>query len=147
MDIWTKEKRSEVMSRIRSKDTKPEIALRSLLFGMGYRFRIHDKRLPGKPDIVMRKHRVVIFMHGCFWHNHQACGAGKTPKSNRKFWKQKLTRTVERDEQRRLELIQLGWNVITVWECEVNQMLKGRNDLLQDLVQEITKNKAEGEIR
>lgn len=90
MDIWSKQKRSEVMSNIRSKNTKPEIILRSKLFREGFRFRIHQKNLPGKPDIVLSKYRTVIFVHGCFWHYHRKCKEGRIPLTNSNFWKEKL---------------------------------------------------------
>src|SRR6267142_544970 len=123
MDIWSKEKRSLVMSRIRSKNTKPEIVLRSALFKLGFRFRIHRKDLPGKPDIVFSKQRVVVLVQGCFWHYHQNCQDGRIPKSNFQFWKDKLNRNVTRDIRNRALLESLKWRVITIWECEVEKSL------------------------
>jgi DNA mismatch endonuclease (patch repair protein) len=120
-DIWTKIKRSEVMSRIKGKNTKPEIILRSLLFKSGYRFRIHKKDLPGKPDIVLPKYKTVIFVHGCFWHFHKDCEEGRIPSSNSTFWKTKLEKNVTRDEKNIKTLELAGWRVITVWECEIER--------------------------
>ena len=97
MDNWSKEKRSKVMSNIRSKDTKPEVALRSALYKHGYRYRIHYKGLPGKPDIVLPKYKTVIFVNGCFWHYHEDCIEGRIPKTNSKFWEEKLNRNIAKD--------------------------------------------------
>lgn len=122
MDIWSQHKRSEVMSKIKGKNTKPEMILRSLLFKEGFRFRIHKKNLPGKPDIVLPKYRTAIFVHGCFWHYHKDCREGRIPSTNSKFWKEKLLKNVEKDE-RYIELLkENGWNVIVVWECEIEKL-------------------------
>jgi len=121
MDIWSKEKRSDVMSKIRSKNTKPEKLLRSLLHKKGLRFRIHRKDLPGKPDIVFPKPRVAIFVHGCFWHFHKDCNEGRIPSTNSKFWKNKLEKNIAKDKKVIKELILMGWNVIIVWECEIEK--------------------------
>lgn len=107
-DNLTKEKRSWNMSRIRGKDTKPEIAVRKMLHAAGFRFRLHVKDLPGKPDIVLPKWKTVIFVHGCFWHRHEGCGRCTTPTNNREYWLEKFRRNVERDEQHRVELVTLG---------------------------------------
>ena len=123
MDIWTKEKRSEVMSKIRSKDTKPEKTLRSALHKEGYRFRIHKKDLPGNPDIVLTKFKTVIFVNGCFWHLHKDCADGHIPKTKKKYWKEKLLKNVERDEQTQRKCENLGWKVIVVWACEIKKEL------------------------
>lgn len=123
MDIWSKEKRSEVMSKIRSKDTKPERILRSALHRSGYRFRLNKKDLPGKPDIVLPKYKTVIFVHGCFWHFHKDCREGRIPSTNSKFWKEKISKTVERDGRNNLNCISLGWKVLTFWECEIEKKL------------------------
>lgn len=106
------------MSRIRGKDTGPERAVRSALYRMGYRFRLHCAILPGKPDIVLRKYNTVIFVHGCFWHRHAACGLAYTPKSRRRFWKQKFERNIQRDREVARTLAALGWRVRVIWECE-----------------------------
>lgn len=121
MDIWSKEKRSQVMSRIRSKNTKPEIILRSLLHRQGYRFRLHRANLPGHPDLVFPMYSAVIFVHGCFWHLHKGCREGRIPHSRYDYWKEKLERNVERDKEHVEDLKQLGWRVLTVWECEIEK--------------------------
>ena len=123
MDIWSKEKRSQVMSHIRSKDTKPEMAVRSLLHRMGYRFRLHKRELPGCPDIVLPKYNSVIFVHGCFWHLHEGCRDGTIPKTQHEKWKLKLERNVERDKLHYEELQKMGWKVLVIWECEVEKQL------------------------
>jgi DNA mismatch endonuclease, patch repair protein len=119
MDKLTTERRSWNMSRVRSKNTKPECAVRSLLHRIGYRFRLHGKELPGQPDIILPKYRTVIFVHGCFWHRHEACVRSKLPSTNIAFWKQKLNENVERDRQNREALEVAGWRVIVVWQCEL----------------------------
>ncbi len=106
------------MARIRSKHTKPELAVRSLLHGMGYRFRLHRKDLPGRPDIVFLGRKKAIFVHGCYWHGH-GCKIGKPPRSNLEFWVPKIERNRERDRQKRSELEQSGWRVEEVWQCEL----------------------------
>ena len=119
MDIWSKEKRSNVMSKIRGKNTKPELSLRSLLFKEGYRFRIHKKDLPGKPDIVLPKYKVAIFVHGCFWHYHVDCREGRIPDTNSDFWKTKLEKNIDRDNKNVASLKEQGWQVVVVWECDL----------------------------
>lgn len=121
VDHLTKEKRSWNMSRIRSKDTKPEMIVRSLLHRMGYRFRLHRKDLPGKPDIVLPKYKTVIFVHGCFWHRHKKCNSAKLPSSNKSYWIPKLNRNIERDKKNKDELRELGWKIIIIWECEIKK--------------------------
>jgi DNA mismatch endonuclease (patch repair protein) len=118
-DVFTKSKRSEVMSRIKGRNTKPELAVRSLLHRMGYRFRLHKADLPGKPDIVLSRFKTVIFVHGCFWHRHKDCRFAYTPKSRTEFWLKKLESNVIRDVRVKSDLELLGWRVITVWECEL----------------------------
>ena len=121
MDVWSKEKRSEVMSKIRSKDTKPEILVRKMLFARGYRYRLHVKNLPGKPDIVMPKYKAAIFVHGCFWHLHSGCREGTIPKTRTDYWKDKLLGNRQRDKKHMRELRKLGWRVLRLWECEVEK--------------------------
>jgi len=121
MDIWTKEKRSKVMSNIRSKNTSPEIRVRKMLFAQGYRYRLHVKKLPGKPDIVLPKYKVAIFVHGCFWHLHSGCRDGTIPKTRTEYWREKLLGNKERDKKHRAKLRKLGWRVIRLWECEVEK--------------------------
>ena len=118
VDHITKEKRSWNMSRIKSKNTKPEVKVRSLLHKMGYRFRLHYKNLPGKPDIVLPKFKTVIFVHGCFWHRHKGCSRATTPKSNQEYWNKKFSRNIQRFNDVSNQIKSLGWNVITIWECE-----------------------------
>lgn len=120
-DLFTQEQRHNCMSRIRNKNTKPELKLRHALWSIGFRYRINDKRLPGSPDIVLPKYHTVIFVHGCFWHGHKDCKNATTPKTNTDFWKAKITRNQERDQEvwRRLEA--KGWYVLIVWECELRK--------------------------
>lgn len=135
MDIWNKEKRSECMSRIRSKNTKPELALRKALFARGFRYRVNDKKLPGKPDIVLPKYKTVIFIHGCFWHGHEDCKYAYIPKTNTRFWIDKITSNAERDKVNAEKLTALGWNVLTVWECEIRHTHKQNLTPLIDRVE------------
>ncbi len=121
-DHLTKKKRSWNMSRIRSKNTKPELIVRSLLHGMGYRFRLHRKDLPGKPDIVLPKYKTVIFVHGCFWHRHKGCKKCTTPSSNKEYWKRKFERNVANDKIHKAQLRGKGWKVFVIWECETNNL-------------------------
>ncbi len=133
MDTVSKEVRSRNMSAIRSKNTNPETVVRSLLFALGYRYRLHRKDLPGKPDIILKKHNTVIFVHGCFWHQHKECKRANIPKSNKKYWIPKLERNVERDKINKGELNRLGWNVITIWECETKDSGKITAELKKKL--------------
>jgi DNA mismatch endonuclease (patch repair protein) len=117
-DVHNSEQRSRNMAAIRGKNTKPELKVRSALHARGYRFRIHQKRFPGNPDIVLPKHRTVIFVHGCFWHCH-ACRYGKvTPATHANFWLEKRAKNVERDRKNAAAVRSLGWNVLTLWECQ-----------------------------
>ena len=118
-DNRSRESRSALMSRVSSKNTVPEIIVRSLLHSMGYRFRLHSRDLPGKPDIVFRSRRKAIFVHGCFWHNH-GCRIGRPPKSNTDFWDLKLQRNKDRDRVNEDKLFSQGWQVITIWQCELS---------------------------
>ena len=118
-DVLTPEQRRKNMSLIQGKNTKPEKLLRSLLHRAGYRFRLHDKSLPGKPDIVLKKFKTVVFVNGCFWHHHEGCDKATTPKTRKAFWEEKFARTIERDKEQVAALADLGWNVVTVWECEL----------------------------
>jgi len=119
MDVFSREKRSQIMSRVSGKNTKPEIVVRSLLHKLGYRFRLHRKNLPGRPDITLPKHKKVIFVHGCFWHGHAVCSRSKRPSTNEEFWHEKLNKNIERDKKTVDALKKLGWDVLTVWTCEV----------------------------
>ena len=109
-----------MMSKIRSNNTKPEILLRKALFAKGLRYKINDKKLQGKPDIVLSKYKTVIFVHGCFWHNHKGCKRAHLPKSNIEYWENKIRTNEERDFKNKEVLKKLGWNIIVVWECELN---------------------------
>lgn len=129
MDRHTQEQRHRNMSAVGCKDTKPEILVRKWLHAAGYRFRLHVKDLPGKPDIVLPKYRTVIFVNGCFWHQHQGCPHAKMPTTNVQFWKEKLGKNIERDEMQYLELKALGWNVQVIWGCEVKERIKKRANL------------------
>ena len=117
-DVFSKEKRSWVMRRVKGQNTKPELYIRSKLHRRGYRFRLHRKDLPGKPDIVLPGRKTVVFVHGCFWHGHPGCKHADLPASNRAYWEEKIGRNVARDARRRRELEELGWRVLVVWECE-----------------------------
>lgn len=121
------------MSRIRGKDTEPEKQVRSLLHGMGYRFRLHRKDLPGRPDIVLSKYKAVILVHGCFWHRHRGCKYAYKPKSRIEFWKEKFRQNIERDRRKTREMKKLGWRVIVVWECELEDQ-ESLTKKLQDLL-------------
>jgi DNA mismatch endonuclease (patch repair protein) len=110
------------MSRIGSKNTKPELLVRKVLHGLGYRFRLHRNDLPGKPDIVLSKYKTVVFVHGCFWHGHSCKKGQKRPATNKDFWDGKLNRNIERDKENISQLENLGWNVLTIWECQVKDI-------------------------
>ncbi len=138
VDKVSKEVRSYNMSQIRSKDTKPELIVRSYLFSKGLRFRKNDKRYPGSPDIVLPKYNTIVFIHGCFWHLHDGCKHAVMPKSNVDFWKKKLYGNRERDERNKKELEDMGWNVIIVWECELKK--DKIEQTLEDLYIQITSN-------
>ena len=113
------QQRSRNMSAIKSKNTKPEIAVRKLLHSMGYRFRLHRKDLPGSPDIVLPKYKTVIFVHGCFWHRHENCKYASTPKTRQEFWNKKFNENINRDKINQENLSSKGWKIIIVWECEI----------------------------
>lgn len=124
MDLLTKSRRSWNMGQVGSKNTKPELTVRSLLHRQGYRFRLHRKELPGKPDIVLPKYKTVIFVHGCFWHRHANCPDASTPKTRTDFWLKKFSENKVRDEKNQTSLLSRGWNVIVVWECETAKLDK-----------------------
>lgn len=124
MDSLSKAQRSALMGRVRSKDTQPELAVRRLVHGMGYRYRLHDAKLPGKPDLVFRNRAKVIFVHGCFWHRHKGCPSTRTPKSNRKFWQNKFKDNISRDTKARKQLRRLGWAALIIWECEIGEVTR-----------------------
>ena len=128
MDVHTPEQRQRNMSAIKGKDTKPEIQVRKALHALGYRFRLHRKDLPGKPDIVLPKYKTVIFVNGCFWHRHPGCKYASTPSTNSDFWNAKFEENTARDKRNYAQLEELGWKVVVIWECEVK--LRGVNDEL-----------------
>jgi DNA mismatch endonuclease (patch repair protein) len=134
MDIFDSKKRSRIMSHIKGKNTKPELIVRSLLHNMGYRYRLHRKDLPGKPDIVLPKYRKIIFIHGCFWHGHRDCSREKRPSSNQSFWNEKLDKNLRRDRQHLVTLKEAGWDVLVIWTCEVKQ-LDRLKEILQDFLE------------
>ena len=119
MDKLTPEQRHRCMASIKGKDTKPEMLVRKFLWRRGFRYRLNHTRLPGKPDIVLRKYRTCIFVNGCFWHGHEGCQYFVLPKSNTEFWTAKIERNRERDLERRAQLKQMGWHTIVIWECQL----------------------------
>ncbi len=135
MDKLTPELRTENMRRIRSKDMKPELLVRRLVHSLGYRYRLHRKDLPGKHDLVFGPRHKVIFVHGCFWHMHPDpnCADARMPKSNTDYWKSKLERNVERDKQHIDALYETGWKVLTIWECELKNLEKVKQHIVDFL--------------
>ncbi len=121
MDRLTPEERSRLMSRVRGKDTGPELVVRRLAHRLGFRFRLHRRDLPGTPDLVFPRLRKAILVHGCFWHSHVGCRAGRAPSSNEDYWEPKLRRNVERDAANQEALRRLGWEVLVIWECETRK--------------------------
>lgn len=119
MDRLSKERRGWLMSRVRSKDTGPELAVRRLIYGMGYRYRLHARRLPGTPDLVFWGRKKVIFVHGCFWHGHAKCRHARLPKSRIEYWKEKIVANKKHDAAVRRKLRNLGWRALVVWQCEL----------------------------
>ncbi len=135
-DIFSEEKRSFIMSRVRSKNTKPELIVRSYLHGLGFRFRIHGRNLPGRPDIVLPKHRCVIFVNGCFWHRHKDCSRASMPSTRVEFWQTKFDRNIARDQKNVSLLEKAKWKVCLVWECEIDNISR-RSEKLPELANEI----------
>jgi DNA mismatch endonuclease (patch repair protein) len=127
VDCLSPKERSERMSRIRGKDTQPELVLRKALHRLGFRYRLHGAGLPGKPDIVLPRHKAVVFAHGCFWHLHSGCSIATTPKSNTPFWLEKFGKNVSRDARVALQLKELGWRVFVVRECELSSLAKAES--------------------
>ena len=121
-DVYGPAKRSAVMARVRSRDTGPEKAVRRLLTGLGVRYRLHRKELPGSPDLVMSGRRLVVFVHGCFWHGHDCARGARAPKANGDYWRAKLARNRARDARNQADLTAAGWRVETVWECELRDL-------------------------
>ncbi|WP_293759476.1 very short patch repair endonuclease [uncultured Aquitalea sp.] len=128
MDRVSASKRSEIMRKVRQKDTSAELAVRKLLFALGYRYRLHDRRLPGTPDVVFPGRKKIIFVHGCFWHGHENCPKARLPKSNIEYWSTKVANNILRDTQVQEELRQQGWGVLIVWQCQIKaqEELQGR---------------------
>ncbi|MGE8468270.1 MAG: very short patch repair endonuclease [Pseudomonas putida] len=118
-DIVSEEERSRIMSRVRGKDTKPELVVRRIIYHAGFRYRLHVKNLPGRPDIVFRKRMKIILVHGCFWHKHDNCRLARIPKSKIQFWTEKLEKNKLRDAKVERQLKEDGWDVLTIWECEI----------------------------
>ena len=139
VDLMTQEQRSRCMAAIRSRDTKPEMVVRRFLFSKGLRYRVNDHKLPGSPDIVLKKYKTVIFIDGCFWHGHDGCKYSVLPKTNTEFWENKIQRNKERDIREQKELARdysnnvdlklAGWHVIRIWECEIKTKAKRKNTL------------------
>lgn len=133
VDFVSPEKRSNIMRGVKQKDTTPEILVRKALHKLGYRFRLHRRDLPGSPDIVLPKYQLVIMVNGCFWHQHSGCKEGRLPKSNAGYWGPKLARNVQRDAEKEQALVELGWKVHTIWECEARderELLRCINSIL-----------------
>lgn len=134
-DVHSKETRSYNMSQIKGKDTKPEVLVRKYLFSKGLRFRKNDKRYPGHPDIVLPRYKTVVFIHGCFWHLHEGCRYAIMPSSNVEFWEKKLYGNRDRDKRNKDMLTEMGWHVITIWECQLKK--DQRDKTLDDLYHQI----------
>ncbi|MEJ1169570.1 very short patch repair endonuclease [Variovorax sp. CCNWLW235] len=126
VDFLSPKERSERMSRIVGKDTRPELALRRVLHGLGFRYRLHGAGLPGKPDLVLPRYKTVVFVHGCFWHRHADCSIATTPKSNTSFWIEKFQKNMARDARVTKALEEAGWKVLVAWECEVASVAKAK---------------------
>lgn len=132
MDIVSPATRSKMMAGIKSKNTRPEVTLRKLLHKRGFRYRLHDKRLPGTPDIVFNKYHAIIFVHGCFWHGH-GCQLFKWPSSNQDFWKNKITSNLKRDANNRTKLMEAGWRIGIIWECAIRKSRDSGESVAQKL--------------
>lgn len=136
VDLLTTEERSKMMSKIRSKNTAPEMTVRRYLHSKGFRYRLHDKKLPGKPDVVLPKFKTAIYIHGCFWHAHSGCKYYRLPKSNTDYWIKKIEGNISRDLQKQQVLREMGWKVIIVWECELKRKAEERcAALVEQIVQ------------
>ncbi|WPQ63420.1 DNA mismatch endonuclease Vsr [Chitinophaga sancti] len=135
-DVFDKEKRAAIMSKVKQKDTQPELIVRKFLFANGFRFRKNVTTLPGSPDIVLPKYKTAIFVNGCFWHGHKDCRHSNLPSSNREYWEKKVTRNIARDDTNVAKLESLGWRVIIIWTCEIGKKSQKEaflNDLLNKL--------------
>jgi len=134
-DIFSKSKRSDIMSKISGKETKPEILVRKYLFAHGFRYRKNVKKLPGKPDIVLPKYKTIIFVNGCFWHGHENCKKSALPATNTEFWKEKISSNIIRDKKTYAELSDMGYKVLIIWQCELTS--KKREITLSELLRKI----------
>ncbi len=134
-DIFSKSKRSDIMSKISGKETKPEILVRKYLFAHGFRYRKNAKDLPGKPDIVLPKYKAVVFVNGCFWHGHENCKKATLPATNTEFWREKISNNIIRDEKTYAELSSMGYKVLIIWQCELS--IKKRKIILDELAKKI----------
>ena len=135
-DVMTPEQRSRCMAAIKGKDTKPEMIVRKYLFSRGLRYRVNNRKLPGSPDIVLKKYKTAVFIDGCFWHGHEECKYSRPPKSNVNFWRHKIAMNIARDYANGVDLRLAGWKVIRVWECDIKTKTK-RNETLANLYQKI----------
>ncbi|WP_458762519.1 very short patch repair endonuclease [Cupriavidus basilensis] len=133
MDSVSPARRSEIMGRVRSRDTKPELLVRRLIHAMGYRYRLHAKDLPGKPDLVFRSRRKVVFVHGCFWHRHSGCALARLPKSREEFWLPKLEANRQRDIKNERALQDSKWSALVIWECELANVVELKNRIKEFL--------------
>ena len=134
VDRLSQERRSALMSRIRGRDTQPELVVRRTVHQMGYRFRLHRRDLPGTPDLVFPSRRIALFVHGCFWHSHRGCPKGRAPKSNLGYWRPKLQQNKKRDRRKAERLRRLGWRVVILWQCELKDQDNLRT-LLRDILE------------
>ena len=137
-DVMTQEQRSRCMAAVKGKDTKPEMIVRKYLFSRGLRYRVNNRKLPGSPDIVLKKYRTVVFVDGCFWHAHRGCKYYRLPKSNVDFWRAKIAKNIARDYVNNVDLELAGWRVIRVWECEI-RAVRGRQEYLDKLYEKIVR--------
>lgn len=137
-DIFTTEKRSKIMGLVKGKNTRPEIIVRTYLHSHGFRYKLHDNKLPGSPDIKLTKYNTLVLINGCFWHKHEVCKPHKLPKSNAEFWKAKIEKNHLRDKANLQALLNNGWNVLVIWECELKKNI--REQTLANLIIQIRAN-------
>jgi DNA mismatch endonuclease, patch repair protein len=137
MDVYGKRKRSEIMARVKGRDTGPELLVRAIVHSLGYRFRLYRRDLPGCPDITLPKHRKVIFMHGCFWHSHKRCPRSARPSTNIAFWRKKLDSNITRDKRNIKQLRKDGWRVLVIWQCQTRNSETLKRTLSEFLNEEV----------